>query len=270
MAAELKRSIDAAAHAAAVLLTQGVVEEDAEQVRVLVVTLQHATMPREIAEDGVRLQALFGNSREAAISSWPLAAEVNSAPLLEEEGVAGKAATKVELGAAAMFPWHGFVDATLRLRLSQPPLRSALADVLVEVPVCNAEAGEAVSREVKVPLKGSGGRWSLGSVALELEVRCVSTHTASKLFSVHADPTNYARCLDILTEAPMPVVPLRPEGSAAIVDPAPDAPSTGPASPTSCSCTSEGSVSASAGSSKLLLPVLLRRQPGDEAQTCKI
>jgi hypothetical protein len=92
---------------------------------------------------------------------------------MHKDAVGGK--VKIDLGAAVTFPWHCGVDPTLRLRLTQPPLRSAVADVLLEVPLCDAGAGERVSRDVPVPLRCIGGRWSTGSVAVDLEVRFVSS-----------------------------------------------------------------------------------------------
>ncbi|CAK0847540.1 unnamed protein product, partial [Prorocentrum cordatum] len=55
------------------------------------------------------------------------------------------------------------------------------------VPPCDAGAGERVSRDVLMPLRCLGGRWSTGSVAVDLEVRFVSPAQASELLSMPAD-----------------------------------------------------------------------------------
>lgn len=177
-----------AAHAASALGGRGAVAEEAQAgaapVRVLVATLHHATLPRSMAEDALVVQALFGNSKEAGVGSWPLSAEVRGAAE-GEDAVGGK--VKIDLGAAVTFPWHCGVDPTLRLRLTQPPLRSAVADVLLEVPLCDAGARELVSRDVPVPLRCPGGRWSTGSVAVDLEVRFVSAAQGG-------EPADLAKC----------------------------------------------------------------------------
>jgi len=236
-----------AAHGASVLVGSGAVVEEAQvggsPVRVLVATLRHATLPRSMAEDALVVQALFGNSREAGVGSWPLTAEVRGAAA-EEDAFGGKA--KVDLGAAVTFPWHCGVDPTLRLRLTQPPLRSAVADVLLEVPLCDAGAGERVSRDVPMPLRCLGGRWSTGSVALDLEVRFVSPMQLGELLSTPADLANRAPSPDILREVEMTVPlslaapPLKGEGA-------------------SCGAAQPGAPRASPAPAQL--PVLLRRRP---------
>lgn len=176
-----------AAHVASALVSPGAAVEEAQMgaapVRVLVATLRHVTLPRSMAEDAIAVQALFGNSREAGVGSWPLTAQVRGAGAEDVPG--GRA--KIVVGAAVAFPWRCGVDPTLRLRLTQPPLRSAVADVLLEVPPCDAGAGERVSRDVLMPLRCLGGRWSTGSVAVDLEVRFVSPAQASELLSMPAD-----------------------------------------------------------------------------------
>ncbi|CAK0901486.1 unnamed protein product [Prorocentrum cordatum] len=55
-----------------------------------------------IPKDAIAVQALFGNSREAGVGSWPLTAQVRGAGAEDVPG--GRA--KIVVGAAVAFPWQ--------------------------------------------------------------------------------------------------------------------------------------------------------------------
>lgn len=253
---------------AAEILSREVATPTHADVRVLLLRLHSVTVPAEMAQGGVRVQSLLGSrAPEFGAASWTLAAEVGSAPVAGDhanEVKAGRGAV-ARLAAAVAFPWYASLESpSLRLRLTEPPLRSAAADVLVEVPpLCRG--AEPLCRELPVPIKDAGGRWFLGSLVIDMEVRHVRRTHAVELFGSSVDAAECPAGPCILPEATMPVVPLAQLPC--------DGATRDCFSETTCSTPElegqPGSPVSSAGNS-LALPLLIRRRPGVEVEALKV
>jgi len=172
--------------------------------RVLVATVRHASLPVQCADAQLQAKVFFGRCSQAGLSSWPLAAEARSAAvtLMDE-----KSKCHAHFGASATFPWHGAVDRVLRVRITEPPLHSALADILLEVPL-DGDVSGSVRREVPLPFKGYDGRWSVGSLVVDLELREMPRSMVEDVFGVFADEASFMEGPCGMSETLVPVARL--------------------------------------------------------------
>merc|ERR1719277_576550 len=116
-------------------------------------------------------------------------------------------------------------------------------------------------------MKTFGGRWSLGSIALEMQVRFVSRAQATELFASYADPARCLRGAELLPEAAMPVVPRRAAPATGFcVAPACEADST----PAGSTLGDAKCAPAPDAPSAVLLPILLRQRPAAGAAKRKV